>query len=71
MIKPYLSQLATSGDWAGVAFAVVDVDALESVAAAQGVSSMPTTMAFKGGKKLGEVIGANKSAIAELLATHK
>jgi thioredoxin-like negative regulator of GroEL len=71
MIKPYLSQLATSGDWAGVTFAVVDVDALEAVAAAQGITSMPTTMAFKGGKKLGEVIGTSKAAIAELLTTHR
>jgi thioredoxin-like negative regulator of GroEL len=71
MIKPYLSQLATSGDWADVTFAVVDVDALESVAGAQGVTSMPTTMAFKGGQKLGEVIGTSKAAIADLLAKHR
>jgi thioredoxin-like negative regulator of GroEL len=69
MIKPYFAEVAPMNP--DVVFAVVDVDALEAVAAAQGVSSMPTTMAFRGGKKLGEVVGASKVAIAELLATHK
>jgi len=62
--------LATGGDWPAVVFCNADVDALETVAAAQGVASMPTTMAFRGGKKLGEVVGTSRAAIAELLATH-
>lgn len=45
-------------------FYKLDVDEVTSVAAELGVRAMPTFYFFKGGEKVGEVVGANPKAIS-------
>jgi thioredoxin 1 len=64
MIAPYFEEL--SKQYTNLKFIKVDVDELEDVAAEAGVSAMPTFMIFKGGKKIEEIVGANKEKLADL-----
>lgn len=61
MIAPKV--VAFSMDYPEVDFYKVDVDQVASVASELGVRAMPTFFFFKGGEKVGEVVGANPSAI--------
>ena len=49
----------------------VDVDELEELAQGGPVRAMPTFMAFKNGKKVGELVGANKDSLSKLVADNK
>lgn len=69
MIGPYFDELA--GKFAGMAtFLKVDVDAVEDVAAAAGISAMPTFQVWKDGAKVEELVGAAKDALLELVQKH-
>jgi thioredoxin 1 len=66
MIGPYFEELA--GKFEGMAtFLKVDVDAVEKVAAAAGISAMPTFQVWRGGKKVEELVGAAKDALLALV----
>lgn len=52
-----------SQDYPDVDFYKVDVDQVTTVASELGVRAMPTFYLFKGGEKVGEVVGANPPAL--------
>jgi thioredoxin 1 len=61
MIAPKVVQF--SKDYPDVRFYKLDVDQVTNVASGLGVSAMPTFFFFRGGEKVGEVVGAKLSAI--------
>ena len=70
MLGPVIDQLAD--EYAGKAkVAKIDIetdDATKQLAVAQGVSSIPALMVFKGGEKVDETIGAQgKPVLAEMI----
>ena len=69
-IAPFVEELAT--DFEGRAKVVkIDVDEAQDVASKFGITSIPTLMVFKGGKKVEEVVGAlAKDQMARLLEKH-
>ena len=63
-IKPALEKVETE---MGIDVYDVDIDIHNEVAASYGIRSIPTTMAFKEGLLVGEIVGAfNMSAYKEL-----
>jgi thioredoxin 1 len=54
-----------------VAFAEVDVDEADDVAAQCGIQAMPTFHFYKGGERIEVVTGADKDKIAALMLQHK
>lgn len=66
MIGPVFDELAgKAGD--GLVFLKVDVDENAAVAAAQGVTAMPTFQVIKDGEKAAELIGASKEKLVALV----
>ena len=51
-------------------FVKVDVDRLQRSAQSAGVRAMPTIHAYRDGRQLGEVVGADMGAIESLIRTH-
>jgi len=51
-------------------FLKVDVDELEELASEYDISSLPTFLILKGGKKLDMIVGGNKEALEEMVAKH-
>merc|ERR1712137_541225 len=48
-------------------FVKVDVDDCDDVAAACGISAMPTFQLYKGGSKVGEVVGSSKDKLVAMI----
>ena len=68
-IAPIFEQMAAdAGDKA--IFVKVDVDNADDVAAACGIRAMPTFHLYKGGAKVGELMGADANQLKELVAKH-
>ncbi|KAL1679424.1 thioredoxin-like protein, partial [Schizophyllum commune] len=63
IISPIFEKLVDTGAVPGIEGYKVDVDKQEEIAQAVGVRAMPTFVAFKDGKKVGEVVGANPGAL--------
>jgi thioredoxin 1 len=61
VIAPKVSKF--SDDFPQVKFFKVDVDEVSDVAQELGIRAMPTFLLFKGGEKVGEVVGANEKAL--------
>ena len=69
MIAPVFEKLA--GENPEAVFAKVDVDDAQEIAAACGISCMPTFQFFKGGEMVAKLEGANQAALVDLIAKHK
>jgi len=67
MISPVLEKLSQEGEYKNLQYYKIDVDEVSEAAAEVGISAMPTFMVFKGGNKIGEVVGANPPALEDLL----
>lgn len=67
-IAPFVEQLAASSLAEHVAFYKVNVDEAAEVAEYCNISAMPTFILYQGSQKVGEVKGANKSSLTNLLA---
>lgn len=52
-------------------FLKVDVDDAEDIAAKQMIEAMPTFQFFKGGVKVEEMVGADKTALEGLIVRHQ
>eukprot|EP00694_Reclinomonas_americana_P005012 EC793542.1.p1 GENE.EC793542.1~~EC793542.1.p1 ORF type:complete len:104 (+),score=46.93 EC793542.1:56-367(+) len=68
-IAPVFDRLAEANGEAQ--FFKVDVDQLEDLAAAQGVTGMPTFIFYKNGSKVETLIGANEASLTAAIAKHK
>lgn len=66
-IGPYFDELASLPKYASLAFLKVDVDQLETVAAAAKVSAMPTFQVWQKGEVVNQLMGANKDKLVNLL----
>lgn len=69
MMAPVFEKL--SGENPDCIFLKVDVDDCDDIAQAENVSAMPTFKAYRGGKKLGEVVGANPNKLKEMVENKK
>lgn len=56
-------QIRYSDEYPNVHFINLDVDKVPDVAQELGIRAMPTFIIFKGGEKVGEVVGANPPAL--------
>jgi thioredoxin 1 len=57
-----------SDEFPGAHFIKVDVDEVPDVAQELGIRAMPTFIIFKGGVKIGEIVGANPPALRAAIA---
>eukprot|EP00182_Erythrolobus_australicus_P006767 CAMPEP_0185833838 /NCGR_PEP_ID=MMETSP1353-20130828/3575_1 /TAXON_ID=1077150 /ORGANISM="Erythrolobus australicus, Strain CCMP3124" /LENGTH=142 /DNA_ID=CAMNT_0028532171 /DNA_START=82 /DNA_END=510 /DNA_ORIENTATION=+ len=69
VVAPKIEEL--SAHETEVLFVKVDVDQLGSVAQENGITAMPTFIAFRDGNSVGSVRGANVRAVEELVSEHK
>ncbi len=69
MIGPRFEKMAAENP--DVVCVKVDVDQNREAAGTAGVSAMPTFQAYKNGKKIGEVVGANEAGIRQLVEKAK
>ena len=69
MISPIYEELAANAG-AGTTFLKVDVDDQPEIAAAAGVSAMPTFKFFKAGALLDTIVGADVAGLQEMTKKH-
>lgn len=57
-------------EYSNVRFVKVEVDKLAETTERSGVSAMPTFQLYKGGRKVGELVGASISELQDLIKEH-
>ncbi|RYP73872.1 hypothetical protein DL769_004138 [Monosporascus sp. CRB-8-3] len=70
-IAPILANHSNEDEFKDIFFAKIDVDELPELSQELGIRAMPTFMLFKDGEKADELVGANPSALVELLRKSK
>ena len=68
-IAPYLKTL--SEEYTKIEFYKVNVDDLEEVTNSEKVTAMPTFKAYKNGKCIGTILGADKSKLKNLVENNQ
>ncbi|CAH8589343.1 unnamed protein product [Schistosoma turkestanicum] len=68
-VAPELDKICE--EWEDVLFVKLNVDELESAAETYAIAAMPTFIAFKGGEKVDEVVGANLDKLREMIEKYK
>lgn len=71
MISPLFQTMSEKPEYSTVTFVKVDVDAAEDVAAHCKIQAMPTFQFFKGGAKIGEMMGADGKKLEQMVIQHK
>lgn len=71
MISPIFQAMSEEPSNASVTFVKVDVDAAEDVSAHCKIQAMPTFHFYKGGVKVGEMMGADQNKLKSMVAQHK
>ncbi|GKZ18069.1 hypothetical protein AbraIFM66951_006547 [Aspergillus brasiliensis] len=66
-MSPVFEKMASSPEFSAIKFAKVNVDAHADISQGLGISSLPTFLAFRNGEKVNGVVGANTSALQELI----
>ncbi|KAK6823886.1 hypothetical protein RU639_006494 [Aspergillus parasiticus] len=66
-ISPVFEEMSNDEGLDNIGFYKVDVDAQEQVAQEVGIRAMPTFAIFRNGVKVGELVGANRQGLAELV----
>ncbi|TFK21544.1 putative thioredoxin [Coprinopsis marcescibilis] len=66
VISPIFEKLSAGVE--NVGFYKVDVDSQPEISQEAGVRAMPTFFLYKGGVKIGEVVGANPALLEKLIA---
>merc|ERR1712100_772717 len=69
-IGPKFVALADGGEYAGVTFHKLDVDANDQASAKAGISCMPTFQFYHNGTKVDELQGADENTLKTKLAAH-
>mmetsp|Transcript_20128 Transcript_20128/g.56610 ORF Transcript_20128/g.56610 Transcript_20128/m.56610 type:complete len:108 (+) Transcript_20128:131-454(+) len=68
-IGPVFEKL--SEEEGSVLFLKVDVDEQQEIAAAEGISAMPTFYFYKNAEKVDDMCGASEAKLREMVAKHK
>ncbi|VDI73982.1 thioredoxin 1 [Mytilus galloprovincialis] len=68
-IAPVYQKL--SDEYSDCIFLKVDVDEVEDVAAASGISAMPTFQCYKNGNKVDEIVGASEEKLRGMIEKNK
>ncbi|KAJ5920908.1 thioredoxin [Penicillium verhagenii] len=68
-ISPVFETISHHSDYSHIEFYKVDTDANEDISQEVGIRALPTFMAFKGGIKIEEVIGASPSSVQQIVKT--
>ncbi|KAF8904566.1 thioredoxin-like protein [Mucidula mucida] len=69
MISPIFKKFAEQEPYSGVGFYTVDVDEQPDISQEVQVTAMPTFLAFKGGNKIGQSMGAIPANLQALVKT--
>ncbi|KAJ4476732.1 thioredoxin [Lentinula aciculospora] len=66
-ISPVFEKLSEQEEYSGVDFYKVDVDEQADISQEVGIRAMPTFMAFKGGEKGKQLVGANSGELENVV----
>lgn len=70
-IAPFLKQMDEAHGSEKLIFIKVDVDKATDITKFAGIRAMPTFKAYKGGKEIKEIVGADKKKLQALIDEHK